>query len=150
AAAAAVAASVLLVSVGAAAGWFAGTPAPKASHRAEPSASADQPLLAVQQHTDAQHGITVNVPAGWTKSAAGTYIDYTDPADKNRKVRINVEKAGGSARQFFAVAESNLKKSTTCTAPYARVDLRDVELDGRAAGELEYTCGQGDQMRHGI
>jgi hypothetical protein len=30
------------------------------------------------------------------------------------------------------------------------VALRDVQLDGRPAAELEYTCGQGDKMRHGI
>ena len=38
-----------------------------------------------------------------------------------------------------------------CPAPYATAALRtDVTLAGRPAAELEYTCGTGADMRHGL
>jgi hypothetical protein len=116
----------------------------------QPSASPDTPLIEVQTYQDAERGLTVNVPKGWTKSGS-SFIDFVDPHDKRRKVRINVENAGTrTPLQMLEGAETRLKDPRVCTAPYNRVDLRDAQLAGRPANELEYTCGTGDQMRHGI
>jgi eukaryotic-like serine/threonine-protein kinase len=109
------------------------------------------PLIAVQEYRD-ERGFVLNVPKEWTKKPSKSYVDYVDPADSGRRVRINVEAAGGSARAFAEVAENGLKRNTAvCAAPYQRVGLReDVKLAGRSAADLEYTCGSGGQMRHGI
>ena len=114
-----------------------------------PSTPADRPLIAVQRFTD-ERGITVNVPEDWTKSTGGSYVDFTDQAG-SRKVRINVENAGSTARRFLLTAESGLKNNPSrCRTPYERLGLREAELAGRDnAAELEYTCGA-DEKRHGV
>ena len=126
-----------------------GTSAPPgASTGAGSSAPADQPLIAVQRYTD-DRGIVVNVPENWTKSTGGSYVDFTEPAG-SRRVRINVEDAGSTARRFLLAAENGLKNNPSrCRAPYKRIGLREVKLAGRDAAELEYTCGT-DEKRHGI
>jgi hypothetical protein len=123
---------------------------PPADAAAPPPPTAQPVSFPVQQHN--ARGISVSVPDGWRQTAAGSWIDFTDPDDARRKVRIIVEDAGSDPVKFMQVAESNLKKRTSsCTKPYAQVALRsDVQLAGQAAAELEYTCGQGDQERHGI
>jgi serine/threonine protein kinase len=123
--------------------------APVASASAGPSTPADRPLIAVQRFTD-ERGITVNVPEDWTKSTGGSYVDFTDQAG-SRKVRINVENAGSTARRFLLTAESGLKNNPSrCRTPYERLGLREAELAGRDnAAELEYTCGA-DEKRHGV
>lgn len=120
--------------------------------QAKPTASAVSaaPLLPVQEYRDSR-GFVVNVPSTWTKGSSKSYVDFTDPSDATRRLRVNVESAGGTAQQFLEVAERGLKKTTgTCPAPYAQVGLRSVLLDGHEASELEYTCGSGAQMRHGV
>jgi hypothetical protein len=131
---------------------IAGGRSTPATASATPSASAASPLIPIQEYHDADLNVTVNVPAGWAKTTNGSYVDFTDPQDRGRRLRLNVEKAGGTAQQFLGVAERGLKDPAkkTCAAPYARVDLRDVELSRQPAAELEYTCGQGDQTRHAI
>jgi hypothetical protein len=147
-------AALVLVLVGVAAYAAGGDeepkrPAPPVAASSPPPA---QPLIPTQEHVDAQRGVRVNVPAGWTKSAVSSYVDYTDPQDKGRRIRINVESATGTPRRFLEVAEDGLKKKPqVCAAPYQQVGLReDTPLAGRAGAELEYTCGQGGQMRHGV
>jgi eukaryotic-like serine/threonine-protein kinase len=128
------------------------------SPRAKPptgraSPSADRPLLDdVQTYRDAERGFSVNVPKGWTRSGSSSYVDFTDPRDRGRRIRINVENAGSSdARQFLQVAERGLHNPKVCATPFQEVALRDdVQLAGRPAAELEYRCGQGEQVRHGI
>jgi hypothetical protein len=116
-----------------------------------PAPSVDRPLLDVQEYRDAARGFSVNVPQTWTKKTATSYVDFVDPADPSRRyLRINTENAGGDARQFMQVVERNLSAPSHCLAPYQTIALRDVELAGRPAAELEYTCGQGDKMRHGV
>jgi serine/threonine protein kinase len=142
---------VLLLGIGAAAGLFGSDPnATSAGGRGKPSAgAAAAPLIDVQEFRDAR-GITLNVPKTWTKQPAATYMDFLDPADKSRKVRVNVE-SGVNSRSFLEAAEKRLKTVTSsCVPPYARIDLRDVKLDGKDASELEYTCGSGDQQRHAL
>jgi hypothetical protein len=119
-----------------------------------PQPSAAAPAFAVQEHKDPR-GFTVNVPKDWTrKTSNSSFVDYVDPNDNGRRLRLNIEKATGTATGFAEVAEGQLKKNTgSCAAPYNRVGLRDgndVKLGGQQAAELEYTCGSGDQTRHGI
>ncbi|MFS8478394.1 MAG: serine/threonine-protein kinase [Micromonosporaceae bacterium] len=111
---------------------------------------ADQPLIDEVQA--AQHGaMSVNVPAGWTRKEGGVYVDFLDPdADGTRKVRLLIEDLNTTPRRLLESAEKNLMKTSTCPAPYARVDLRDTTLAGQPAAELEYTCGEGEKARHGI
>jgi len=146
--------ALVLVGIGIAAlsGAFSGgngsaVPGPQPSTSSSAVASADTPLIPVQEYTDSR-GIVVNVPKGWKKTGA-SYVDFTDPAG-GRKVRINVENASGTAMKFFSTAESGLKRPTICPTPYERVGLREVQLAGRDGAELEYTCGEGDAKRHGI
>jgi hypothetical protein len=142
---------VLFLGIGAAAGLFGSDPnATSAGGRGKPLGGASAaPLIDVQEFHDTR-GITLNVPKAWTKQPAATYMDFLDPADKGRKVRVNVE-SGANSRSFLEAAEKRLKTVTSsCVPPYARIDLRDVKLDGKDGAELEYTCGSGDQQRHAL
>ncbi len=118
------------------------------------SATADQPLIAdAVLYTDKSKRYTLNVPKSWNPTGT-SYIDFTDANDKSRRLRVNVENAGSDAGDFLHVAENNLKKNgSSCPAPYHQVGLREddsIRLSGQVAAELEYTCGSGDAMRHGI
>jgi hypothetical protein len=145
---------LVLVAVAALTGMFSGHPSkpntvPPTTAAASPTGRT--PLIPSQVFTDSR-GITANVPAGWIRSTGGSYIDFTDP-DKSqgeRKIRFNVEAAGSTATRFLQAAENGLKKN--CTKPYTRVALNDtnITLAGHPGAELEYTCGSGDSMRHGL
>jgi hypothetical protein len=152
ASAGAVAAVLLIAGLGIANGWFdkqpsvAGGPQPPSSSAAAP---ADRPLL--DKVEPVQHGaMTVNVPAGWKKSGANSYVDFVDTADGLRKVRLLIDTTSATPRKMLETAENNLRRPNICPAPYDRVDLRDTTLAGQPSAELEYTCGAGDQARHGI
>jgi hypothetical protein len=124
-----------------------GTPDPSGS--ATPTANSG-PLIEVQEFTDSR-GVMMNVPKGWTKAEANSYVDFTDPeANEVRKIRINVEDYSGTAQKYLEGAENGLENPSRCPAPYQRVALREADLDGRPGAELEYTCGEGAEMRHGI
>jgi serine/threonine protein kinase len=113
------------------------------------------PAFATQEYRDAR-GFVVNIPKDWTqrKPANGSYIDYLDPQDNNRRIRLNIENTSGTPASFANVAEGFLKNNTgSCESPYTRVGLRDsadIKLSGQTAAELEYTCGSGGTARHGI
>jgi len=112
------------------------------------------PAFATQEHRDPR-GFVVNVPKGWTKKQSNSsFVDYVDPANPERRLRLNIENASGTPTSFAQVAENFLQRTSgSCAAPYNRVGLRDgddVKLGGQKAAELEYTCGSGDQARHGI
>jgi hypothetical protein len=111
-------------------------------------ATTDTPAIDVQEHK--QGRVTVNVPAGWKKKSGTSYTDFTDPELETRKVRVLIENLNTTPRRFFESAEKNLKKVSNCPSPYTRVDLREVTLIDQEAAELEYTCGQGPERRHGI
>ncbi|MCM4083990.1 serine/threonine-protein kinase [Paractinoplanes hotanensis] len=107
--------------------------------------------LPTQQYND--RGITVAVPKAWNKKSGGVWVDYVDPDDAKRKVRILVEDASSRAtpQSFLGVAENTLKtRSTNCPKPYAQVGMTDTKIAGRDGAVLEYTCGTGDQARHGL
>jgi hypothetical protein len=122
---------------------------PPPATTAEPTTTADTPLIPdVQEYRD--RGIALNVPAGWEQSGNGSYVDYTDPASA-RKVRINIEAAGSTAERFLEVAENGLNtRPASCAVPYQRIGLVEAQLAGQAGAELEYTCGDGEDKRHGL
>ncbi|MET7425346.1 serine/threonine-protein kinase [Dactylosporangium sp. NPDC005555] len=118
------------------------------------SSAPTRPLLDVEAFAHSG-GITVNVPKGWTRkqlgNASAPYWDITDPADPNRRIRVNIEKASNTPRAFLESAENRLKTTaSSCAQPYAHVDMTDNKLDGHDAAVLEYTCGAGDQQRHAL
>ena len=96
-------------------------------------------------------GISVKVPKGWKRSAAGSWVDYADPQDTKRKVRILVEASTATPTTFMGIAENGLKtRSSSCPKPYHRVSLDKTTIAGRDGAVLEYTCGTGDAARHGL
>jgi len=141
---------VLLIGLSAASGLMGGDPPDQPTPKAQASSAPAGPPIEAQPYVDAR-GMRINVPKTWSNVPAGSYVDFIDPEDRGRKLRVNVERSGPDPRGFLRIAEENLKKNTaSCTAPYTAVSLRDVELAGRQAAELEYTCGSGDTQRHGI
>jgi serine/threonine protein kinase len=122
----------------------------RAGRAASPAAAG--PIIDVQEHRD-QRGFVVNVPKGWIKKpSSGSFIDYVDPTSEERRIRLNIESAGGTAASFAQVAEGYLRdRPAVCAAPYQRVALREkLQLGGQEAAELEYTCGGNGDGRHGI
>ncbi|GIE83675.1 serine/threonine-protein kinase [Actinoplanes regularis] len=96
--------------------------------------------------------ISVKVPAGWTRTAGGTYVDYIDPDNKLRKVRVLAEPGKATPSRFVTeVAPNGLRKSKNCPNPFETVATNEnVQVAGHPGAELEYTCGTGDEARHGI
>ncbi|WP_250003166.1 serine/threonine-protein kinase [Actinoplanes sp. M2I2] len=115
------------------------------------NAAAKPAALPTQEYNG--RGITVEVPKAWTRKSAGSWVDYADPNDAKRKVRILVEPASSSAtpQSFLGVAENTLKtRSASCADPFTRVGLDDVQISGRDGAVLEYKCGTGAEARHGL
>ncbi len=120
---------------------------------AGPQASSAAPAGDVQtQAYKGNKAISVKVPAGWKRAVGGSYVDYVDPDDKLRKVRVLAESGKATPEKFVTSnAPSGLKKSPNCPSPFKSIGTNtDVQVAGRDAAELEYTCGTGDAMRHGI
>jgi hypothetical protein len=117
---------------------------------AQPAAGQDTaPAFETQAYND--RGISVQVPKGWTRRAAGSWVDYADPEDAKRKVRILVEKSTATPTAFLGIAENTLKtRSTSCPKPYTRANLTKTTISGKDGAVLEYTCGTGDSGRHGL
>ncbi|MGI5214286.1 protein kinase domain-containing protein [Plantactinospora sp. CA-290183] len=101
----------------------------------------------------AERGVSVSVPKDWKKASGGLYIDYTDPQDSGRRVRILIEDVSDTAKpmSFLRVAGDRLSENTkSCVQPYQEVGLTETQMAGKPSAELEYTCGEGPQMRHGV
>lgn len=115
-----------------------------------PSASAG-PTFPVREYHDAR-GFSLSLPADWTqKGKSPSYVDFVDPDDEGRYLRVNVEPAGGSNADFMAAVARSLDNPDHCPSPFEQVALRDdVTLGGQPAIEMEYTCGTGGDARHGI
>jgi hypothetical protein len=95
--------------------------------------------------------VSVKVPKGWKRNAAGSWVDYVDPDDSQRKVRILVENGSISPRRFAEItAQTTLRNSKSCPKPFKPIAVTDVQVAGHDGAQLEYTCGSGDIMRHGI
>ncbi|MDG4779154.1 serine/threonine-protein kinase [Micromonospora sp. WMMD961] len=128
-----------------------GDDAPPSTPSAQPTPSAEaNPGVEMQEH--AARGIQVMVPKGWKKATGGSYTDYIDPEDSGRKVRIITEKWSSDVVRWVETAENGLKtRSTSCAKPYQQVSADSTtELASKPAAEFEYTCGEGDAMRHGV
>jgi serine/threonine protein kinase len=108
------------------------------------------PGVEMQEHTT--KGITIRVPKGWERrSAGGVWVDFVDPEDNGRKVRILAEKWSGTAMRWAETAARGLAgNSSSCKRPFNRLSMTEQELAGQAAAEFEYTCGEGENMRHGV
>jgi hypothetical protein len=144
AAAAVVTTGVILV-----AGGPGGTGSPGAG-KPSTNPSAAGPTFAVQSFHDAR-GITLNVPASWRMEKTANYTNFVDPTDKDRRLRVNVEASGTmTADDFLKVAERRLKKTAAACPDYQHVSAADITLDGHPGAQLEYTCGSGATLRHGI
>ncbi|MEU8311128.1 MULTISPECIES: protein kinase [unclassified Micromonospora] len=117
-----------------------------------PSNSAAASPVEMQEQT--VKGVTIQVPKGWQRQTGGLYVDYVDPEDEGRKVRVIAEPWGGTSISWAEFASRNLKKnsakSKNCPAPYTEVSVSEQPLAGQTGGQLEYTCGEGESMRHGI
>jgi serine/threonine protein kinase len=110
----------------------------------------DQPLLEVQEY--AGRGVLVNIPADWTvvkDDPELVYVDFVDPDNASTMARLVVEPWQGDARGLVEVAEQSIRDSSACPDPYQRVDLTDQQVGDLAGAQLEYTCGEGDQVRRG-
>ncbi|MEH0841792.1 serine/threonine-protein kinase [Micromonospora sp. CPCC 205711] len=125
-------------------------PKPSAPQQAQPTAPAAGAELPEMQEHNAR-GVRLMVPKGWKKATGTSYIDYVDPADSGRKVRILAEKWKGTPTRWADVAQNFLKtKSTTCDKPYQQVGMDEQETAGKPGVQFEYTCGDGDGKRHGV
>lgn len=115
-----------------------------------PTATAEAgPGVDMQEYSG--KGLSVQVPKGWERRSGGVYVDYVDPAGDGRKVRILAEKWDGTSVAWAEFASRNLKsKPKVCAAPYNELSMTEQKLAGEQAAELEYTCGEGDSMRHGV
>lgn len=139
------AALVLAATLGAAT-VFSGNGQPRATVTQRPSPTG--PPFPVQAFSDGTRGFGLDVPAGWKKMPSGTYYDFVDPADHNRTLRVNVEKAGGSAADFIKAVAKEQARPGKCGPSFNEIAERDVTLAGRPAAELEYTCDQGGELQH--
>jgi serine/threonine protein kinase len=121
-----------------------------------PVTAAPQPSTGVVADFETQDyqgndAISVKVPADWIRKASGNWVDYVDPTDAEHKVRILVEKSNAAPTAFLGIAENGLKnRSASCPKPYARVALSESTIAGREGAVLEYTCGTGNNARHGL
>ncbi|PZF98862.1 serine/threonine-protein kinase [Micromonospora deserti] len=124
-------------------------PAPTPPQTQPTTTASAGPGVEMQEHS--ARGIQVLVPKGWKKATGGVYIDYVDPDDSGRKVRILTEKFGGSSMRWAEVAANGLeKRAASCAKPYQQIAMTEQELAGKPAAEFEYTCGEGEAMRHGV
>jgi hypothetical protein len=123
---------------------------------APPPAAGGSTDKSVQASFDTQdyqgnRAVSVKVPKGWKRTAAGNWVDYVDPDDSQRKVRILVENGSITPRRFAeSTAQATLRNSKNCPKPFKPIAVSDVQVAGHDGAQLEYTCGSGDTMRHGI
>ncbi|GAA2683267.1 serine/threonine-protein kinase [Actinoplanes palleronii] len=128
-------------------------PAAPTTPVAAPQSDAPAPVVAGDtQDYKGNKAISVKVPAGWKRTAGKTYVDYIDPDDALRKVRVLAEAGKASPARFVTeIAPNGLKKSANCPKPFKSLGItEDLQVAGHAAAQFEYTCGTGDAMRHGI
>jgi serine/threonine protein kinase len=118
----------------------------------QPSAG-DQvvPASFATQDYKGDKAVTVKVPKSWDRVVGGSYVDYVNPEEKSTKVRVLVEKGSIPPAKFAdTTAPGTLKKSKACPKPFRHLGTTEVEVAGLPGAEFQYTCGEGDSMRHGI
>jgi serine/threonine protein kinase len=95
--------------------------------------------------------VSVKVPKSWERISTGNWVDYVSPDDKSTKVRVLVEKGSIAPHKFAeTTAPGTLRRSKACARPFHHLGTTDVEVSGLPGAQFEYTCGEGDSMRHGI
>jgi len=115
--------------------------------------STEPPGPSFETQTYVERGISVEVPDGWARTEAGVWVDYTDPEESGRRVRLLVENAGSSTQplSFLRAAGDRLSKNRgSCDEPYQEIRLDESKIADQPSAELEYTCGEGQEQRHGI
>jgi hypothetical protein len=98
-------------------------------------------------------GATVSVPAGWLQSPpkSGDYMDFVDPQDADRWVRINVEKTTlPTGRAVLEAAARRFQQPNGGCPGYKHVEITDTKLAGLDGASFEYTCAPPNKaLRHG-
>jgi hypothetical protein len=119
---------------------------------AKPSAAQNAPLFPVQEYRYPK-GVVVNVPAGWrqTPPKSGEYMDFIDPANAERWVRVNVEKTTVSTgRAHLELAARRFQAPSGGCPGYQQVKMDNLKLAGIDGAAFEYTCAPpGKALRHG-
>ncbi|NES14387.1 MULTISPECIES: serine/threonine-protein kinase [Micromonospora] len=139
---------LLLVGVIALAGGGDDSPPPIVTSLPTGSAPAAPPVDMEEQSVK---GVTLQVPKGWDKNTGGVFVDFVDPKQDGRKVRVLAEKWGGTSTSWAEFASRNLRdKSKSCAKPYEQLAMTETKLADKPAAEFEYTCGDGDSKRHGV
>ncbi|WDZ86797.1 serine/threonine-protein kinase [Micromonospora cathayae] len=123
---------------------------PSAPPQAQPTASPEPAPAALEMEEHSARGVAVLVPKGWKRASGGSYTDYTDPEDSGRRVRIITEPFSTTSMRWAEVAADGLRTRTSCAKPYEQLALDEQQLAGKAAAQIEYTCGEGDTKRHGV
>jgi hypothetical protein len=120
--------------------------APPATTAPTTEPPADTPPFEVQPYSG--RGIEINLPAQWQgiDNERLVYVDFVDPADASVGVRLLAEEWSGDAPRLIEVAEGNIQSNPACPA-YQRVAITEVEAADRAGAQLEYTCGEGVELR---
>nr|WP_018347986.1 serine/threonine-protein kinase [Longispora albida] len=117
--------------------------------KAKTSPSPTGPGFPVEEYKDAR-GFSLNVPKGWVKKATATYVDFVEPNETGRRIRLNVESASSTAKAWAEVAAKGLQQNKNNSCPqYTLIGVRDVSQGVQNAAELEYTCDTGPKLRHG-
>ncbi|MFG2053644.1 serine/threonine-protein kinase [Micromonospora sp. NPDC048930] len=140
---------LLLVGVIALSGGGDKQPPPIVSSLPTGSAQATPP---VDMQEESVKGVTLQVPKGWDKrTSGGVFVDFVDPQQDGRKVRVLAEKWDGTPTRWAESASRNLRdRSKACAKPYEQLAMTETTLAGKPAAEFEYTCGDGDTKRHGV
>jgi hypothetical protein len=126
-------------------------PQPPATPQGQQGGAPAAPALEMEEQS--AKGVTVRVPKGWERRTAegAVWVDFVDPQDNGRKVRVLAEAWSTTSMRWAESAANGLRsRPTSCPKPYNQVALSAQKLDGQDAAELEYTCGEGDAMRHGV
>ncbi len=98
----------------------------------------------MQEHS--ARGVRVLVPKGWKKAApkGAVYVDYTDPEDSGRRVRILNEEWRGDSARWAQSAENFLRdKATSCAKPYTQISMETKELAGQAVNRVRVHLRRG-------
>ncbi|MCW3840145.1 protein kinase [Micromonospora yasonensis] len=139
---------VLLVTVIALSGGDDKTPPPIVTSMPSGTAQAAPPVDMQEQSVK---GVTLQVPKGWEKKSGGVFVDFVDPQQDGRKVRVLAEKWEGTSTSWAESASRNLgTKAKSCVKPYEQLAMTETTLADKPAAEFEYTCGDGDAKRHGV
>ena len=116
------------------------------------ASSAGRPLIEVQQYRDTAHPLVVNVPAGWQRQAKATSVDYVDPRDAGRWVRVTVEPASGqTGRAVLQVAATRFGSVAGGCPGLQQIAWSDGKLGGYDSAIMEFSCSpSGGAQRHGL